>query len=115
MIDIYSNSWGPSDSGKIVAGLGRVLLPAIKSGINEVDYYASKTGYIYLSVCLFVCLCRGVVVRAPFSSLLLEMVHSNTTRVQLMALSAVFIPSQSVPWPLMDNSRITMSSVQGNY
>ena len=34
--DIYSNSWGPSDSGNIVDGPGRLTKLALQNGAKEV-------------------------------------------------------------------------------
>ena len=36
IVDIYSNSWGPFDSGDIVDGPGPVTKRALKNGIREV-------------------------------------------------------------------------------
>ena len=36
IVDIYSNSWGPSDSGSTVEGPGELTRLALQSGVNQV-------------------------------------------------------------------------------
>ena len=38
IIDIYSNSWGPPDSGFHVEGPGELTKMALQSGVTEVNY-----------------------------------------------------------------------------
>ena len=35
-IEIYSNSWGPSDNGYLIHGPGRIVKHALKEGVNLV-------------------------------------------------------------------------------
>ena len=42
-VDIYSNSWGPSDSGSIVEGPGYLTSMSLQNGVKEVSY---------ISICL---------------------------------------------------------------
>ena len=35
-VDIYSNSWGPLDSGDIVSGPGHITMFALKNGVTRV-------------------------------------------------------------------------------
>ena len=35
MVDIYTNSWGPSDSGNILGDIGPLALAALEKGVNE--------------------------------------------------------------------------------
>ena len=37
IIDVYSNSWGPSDSGNIVSGPEMLTRMALRNGANEVS------------------------------------------------------------------------------
>ena len=37
VIQIYSNSWGPSDNGKIVSGPGRLLNMAFQNSVMSVS------------------------------------------------------------------------------
>ena len=37
-IDVYSNSWGPSDLGFIVAGPGHLTATALQNGVTEVTH-----------------------------------------------------------------------------
>ncbi len=36
VIDIYSNSWGPDDSGRVVSGPGDLLKMTLKQSVTEV-------------------------------------------------------------------------------
>ena len=45
--DIYSNSWGPFDSGSIVDGPGRLTKLALQNGVREVC--ALTTTFCFLS------------------------------------------------------------------
>ena len=40
-IDIYSNSWGPSDSGYVVGGPGNLTTQAIANGAHSVSTFIS--------------------------------------------------------------------------
>lgn len=37
-VDIYSNSWGPSDDGKTLDYLGHLVMQAMVDGISEVRW-----------------------------------------------------------------------------
>ena len=37
IIDVYSNSWGPSDTGSLVSGPQMLMRMALKNGANEVS------------------------------------------------------------------------------
>ena len=36
IVDIYSNSWGPSDRGDVVSGPGMLTQMALETGVNQV-------------------------------------------------------------------------------
>ena len=42
--DIYSNSWGPFDTGDIVDGPGRLTKLALQNGVREVCTVFSQVG-----------------------------------------------------------------------
>ena len=49
IVDIYSNSWGPYDSGDNVEGPGHLTKMALESGVKQVAIFLQKN-VIYLSV-----------------------------------------------------------------
>ena len=48
IIDIYSNSWGPPDSGFHVSGPGELANMALQSGAREVDLLLPTAGISYI-------------------------------------------------------------------
>ena len=81
-ISVYSNSWGPSDSGFVVGGPGKYTLTVLQQGATEV-YTAINVQYTVLLTCL---LARDVEVWATSTHLQVVMVVQMVTHVQLMAM-----------------------------
>ena len=47
IVDIYSNSWGPADTGTIVDGPGHLTQMALKNGAREVIKQRTQAKLIY--------------------------------------------------------------------
>lgn len=66
IIDIYSNSWGPSDNGNIVDGPGRLTQMALEQAVRQVSNNLSNVHHSYklvLSSALPNCVLRYLVVQ----------------------------------------------------
>ena len=46
-IDIYSNSWGPSDDGETFAGLHNIQREALQTGVTKVKFIDSRGLPVY--------------------------------------------------------------------
>ncbi len=44
-IEIYSNSWGPSDAGIVVSGPGSLVQMAFEQGVAQVSTTCKRTGH----------------------------------------------------------------------
>ena len=56
LVDIYSNSWGPYDSGANVEGPGHLTKLAFKNGAAEVTFYlAELLDNRVLILCMVLC------------------------------------------------------------
>lgn len=42
LVDVYSNSWGPTDDGKTLEGPGKLTLMALEKGVKEVNNNLNK-------------------------------------------------------------------------
>ena len=82
-IDVYSNSWGPSDTGAAVSGPGATLMEALKQGVTNVSIT------ILPQQSLIHRFARVVKEKGPSTPLLLAMAEKMSTPVQLMAISAI--------------------------
>ena len=87
IVDIYSNSWGPSDYGDVVSGPGTVASLALHYGIHEVCCINTLVSLLYAMNY------RDVVEKDPYLCGLMAMV-ALLMIVQLMDMLPVFIQSQ---------------------
>ena len=86
IVDIYSNSWGPSDSGAIVQGPGELTRLALQSGADNVKISKlfTRNGDYHLF--------RDVMGKVQYMYGLMVMVEASMI-VQLMAILKVYTPS----------------------
>ena len=84
IVDIYSNSWGSSDSGAIVQGPGELTRLALQSGADNVK--------ISLEMVIIICLFRDVMGKDPYMYGLMVTVEKAMI-LWLMAILKVYTPS----------------------
>ena len=53
IIDIYSNSWGPSDNGNIVDGPGRLTQMALEQAVRQVSNIPINWFYLLLLLIVY--------------------------------------------------------------
>ena len=110
VVDIYSNSWGPSDDGFTVAGPGTLLQMTLETSVQEVNH--SKPCVQGNDVILHSC--RVEMGKGPSTRLQLGMVVL-VTRVLLMATPTVSTPYLWGLPPAMALSPHLMSNARGKW
>ena len=92
IVDVYSNSWGPPDSGFHVEGPGHVVKLALKTGAQEVLYNAMLCANpimrIALTILSIIIYCRAVMEKDLFFYGLMVM-EARLMTVQVMATRRV--------------------------
>ena len=98
IVDIYSNSWGPPDTGALVEGPGYLTQLALQIGAKEVIKAHMKHCCFYV-FCIFL---RDVMGKGLFLYGLVVMVEKMMI-VQLMAILKVYTPSllELLVWMVM--------------
>ena len=103
-IDIYSNSWGPSDHGFVVEGPGALVQATFANGIAKV-----KESSVCIKGCILYTLhCRDGMGREVSMCGQLVMVVLISTRVQLMDMLTVYTLLLLVQLIRMDNKPTMM-------
>ena len=92
IVDIYSNSWGPIDSGTVVSGPGPLTQMALQTGASQVH----NSNYLHCFVNVNSLLCRDEMEKDRYMFGLMVM-EVALTIVQPMAIHKVYTLYRLVP------------------